>query len=410
MSKLRSALVFLFSIWLVGCSSASTPATTAPLPTMVVEPTVIPTAEATLQPTELVVTEPAEPTAPETSAPITGEGSLLPETLAEIDSFLNSAYGGQPFQGSVLVARNGQVLLRKGVGLADQSAGIPNEPETKFRLGSLTKPFTAVAVLMLYHQGLLDLDDPLCLYLENCPPAWQAITNHYLLVHTSGIVDIVTLDDYASFKTEATTPLQTMARLTDLPLDFVPGEQWMYSNSNYIVLSAIIERVSGQRYEAFVEAHIFAPLGMANSGYDHNNGETAIGYLPDGSTAEYIDMSLPDAAGGLYSTVDDLYRFDRALYTDQLLPTELIELMFTAQATITPNDPYTGYGYGWIIFADPDEPPPGKAVGHNGSIEGFSTAMLRFVEQDAVVIVLGNVEKRNPTLVAQTLAERLLLQ
>lgn len=134
MSRLQLALVFLFSIWFVGCRSASTPATTVPPPTVVVEPTAILTAEATRQPTKLVVTEAAEPTAPETSAPGTSEGTLSPETLAEIDSFLSSAYDGKPFQGTVLVARNGEVLLRKGVGMADHSAGIPNGPVTKFRL------------------------------------------------------------------------------------------------------------------------------------------------------------------------------------------------------------------------------------------------------------------------------------
>jgi CubicO group peptidase (beta-lactamase class C family) len=374
---------------------------------VVVQPTVLSTAEPTPLPTE-PITEPTA--APDISVSAGGESTLSPEMLAEIDSFLNSAYEGEPFQGSVLVARDGEVLLRKGMGMANQSAGIPNGPETKFRLGSLTKPFTAVAVLMLYQQGLLDINDPICLHLETCPPAWQEITIHNLLVHTSGLVDIVTLDDYTLFKTEATTPLQTMARLTDLPLDFVPGERWQYSNSNYIVLSAIIKRASGQSYEAFVEEYIFAPLGMANSGYDHNDGETAIGYLPDGSTAEFIDMSLPDAAGGLYSTVDDLYRFDRALYTDQLLPAALVEQMFTAQTVIAPNTPNVGYGYGWISEDDPDGPPPGKIVAHSGSIEGFSTAMIRFIDLDAVVIVLGNVEKRNPQLIAQTLAEKLLFK
>jgi CubicO group peptidase (beta-lactamase class C family) len=336
--------------------------------------------------------------------------ALSPETIADIDRFLAAAYDGEAFQGAVLVARNGEVLLRQGVGLADQSQGIANGPETKFRLGSLTKPFTAVAVLMLAQRGLLATNDAVCLYVEPCPLAWQAITIHHLLTHTSGIVDVVTLADYALFKTEATRPLQTMARLTELPLHFAPGERWEYSNSNYILLSAILERVSGQRYETFVEEQIFAPLGMVNSGYDHNDGETAIGYLPDGSTAEFIDMSLPDAAGGLYSTIDDLYRFDQALYTEQLLPAGVIEQMFTAHATIAPNDPNTGYGYGWIIFADPDGPPPGKAVGHNGSIEGFSASMMRFVEMKAVVIVLGNVEQRNPNVVARTLAQKLVLE
>lgn len=415
----RFVLFALVLTWFVlamaGCQSGDAPAAAALPPTSTVAPTVEPTAvsvasaaEATPRATERVVTETA--VAPTVAVPVESGDALSTETQAEINGFLAGAYDGESFQGAVLVARNGEVLLRQGVGMADASAGIANGPETKFRLGSLTKPFTAVAVLMLDQQGLLDIHDPICLYLEPCPPAWQAITIHHLLTHTSGIVDVVTLADYAVFKTEATTPLQTMARLTELSLDFAPGKRWEYSNSNYIILSAILERVSGQRYETFVEERIFAPLGMVNSGYDHNEGETATGYLPDGSPAEFIDMSLPDAAGGLYSTVDDLYRFDQALYTEQLLPAGLVEQMFTAHATLAPNDPNTGYGYGWIIFADPDGPPPGKAVGHNGSIEGFSTSMMRFVEIEAVVIVLGNVEKRNPNVVARTLAEKLLFE
>ena len=305
-----AAILFCLVLALVGCSPATAPTTAVPptaVPTAVSEPTV----EPTLEPTA----DPLPPTTePEAPAPAASEDALSPETAAEIDSFLAAAYEGEPFQGAVLVARNGEVLLRKGVGMADQSASIANGPETKFRLGSLTKPFTAVAVLMLYEQGLLDIDEMICQYLVDCPPAWQAIAVHDLLAHTSGIADLTMLPDFPDFKTEPTTPLQTLARFRDLPLEFAPGERWSYSNSNYIVLSAILEQVSGQRYEAFVEEHIFAPLGMVNSGYDHNDGETATGYLPDGSAAEFIDMSLPSGAGGLYSTVDDLYRFDRALY------------------------------------------------------------------------------------------------
>ena len=153
---------------------------------------------------------------------------------------------------------------------------------------------------------------------------------------------------------------------------------------------------------------------MVNSGYesdddDHSDGQTAQGYQLNGDPAAYIDMSVSFAAGALYSTVDDLYRFDRALYADQLLPQELMTLMFTIQAVIDSNNPHIGYGYGWVIVDDPASIPPGKLISHAGSIDGFSSAILRFPDLDAVVIVLGNVEGRDPNLVVRGLVEGLII-
>jgi len=398
---IRLALV----LTLAACSSVSSPpATEAPQSATLAAPAVPSTPVAEPTSSAPTVSSPAPPATTEAST------ALDAETLAAVDDFLASVFDGTPFQGAVLVAQGGDILLREGYGMANRIDGTRNAPDTKFRLGSLTKPITAVSVLMLVEQGLLDLDDAACAYLAACPPAWQAVTIHDLLAHTSGIPEITALPDYPTFKMEATTPAQSLARVADLPLDFAPGERWQYSNSNYIALGAIIEQVSRQSYEAFVQENIFTPLGMTNSGYDHNDGQTAIGYTPDGSSADFIDMTLPHAAGALYSTVDDLYLFDRALYTDALLSAEARERMFTMQAQIAPNDPSVGYGYGWIVLMDAEGLPPGKAFFHNGAIEGFTSAMIRLPDQDAVVISLGNVEGRNPNLVANGIVQQLFVE
>jgi CubicO group peptidase (beta-lactamase class C family) len=355
--------------------------------------------------TEIPAAETPAAVTPEAAATDAGAGD--DKQIAAIEDFLDSVYYGTPFQGAVLVAQGENVLLSRGYGMANRIDGTRNEPDTKFRLGSLTKPFTAVAVLMLVEEGALGLEDAACAYLADCPQTWEEITIHDLLAHTSGIPEITMLPDFPVFKMEATTPSQTLARLSDLPLDFAPGRRWTYSNSNYIALGAIIEQVSGQSYETFVEERIFGPLGMTNSGYDHNDDQTAVGYTPDGSTAEFIDMTLPHAAGALYSTVEDLYRFDRALYTDALLSEAMREHMFAMQAQIVPGDETVGYGYGWIILIDAEEAPPGKVVLHSGAIEGFAAGMMRLVDQDAVVIALGNVEGRNPDTVVDWIAQRL---
>jgi len=374
----------------------------------------------TAVPTVAVPTATTAPRATETPVvstldPATFDPATLdPVTRAAVDDFLTTAYGGEPFQGAVLVARGGEILMRQGLGMADHAAGLANGPDTRFRLGSLTKPFTAIAILKLHAQGKLALDAPICPYLDPCPAAWQPITVHDLLAHTSGIPDFAALPDFAQFKVEATTPAQTIARVANRPLDFAPGSGWQYSNSNYIILGAILEKITGQSYASFIEEQIFAPLGMVNSGYerdddDHSDGQTAQGYQPNGDPAAYIDMSVSFAAGALYSTVDDLFRFDRALYTDQLLPQELMTRMFTIQAVIDSSDPQIGYGYGWVIVDDPAGVPPGKVISHAGTIDGFTSAMLRFPDLDAVVIVLSNVEGRDPNLVVRGLVEQLII-
>ncbi|HEY3474536.1 MAG TPA: serine hydrolase domain-containing protein [Anaerolineales bacterium] len=337
---------------------------------------------------------------PSSSAPQSPPLTSTPpseDTTSQIDKILSLHTEDETFTGAVLVARNGEILLGQGYGWADRENQITNTPQTKYRLGSITKQFTAMAVLILQSWGQLDVQDPICRYLPECPDSWQEITIHHLLSHTSGIPNLTEFPNFKTFKAMPSTPEQTIARFKDKPLDFQPSEKWNYSNSGYVLLGYIIEQVSGQSYEMFLQENIFDPLGMTSTGYDHNDGSLATGYTGVDShwdKPDDIDMTLPYAAGGLYSTVEDLYLWDQALYTEQLVPQESLDLMFTSHAEMTMNG--MGYGYGWFV---------GKlnshlAVSHGGGIDGFITEIRRYIADDATIVILSNRQTTNVPQIA----------
>jgi CubicO group peptidase (beta-lactamase class C family) len=295
------------------------------------------------------------------------------------------AKGG--FSGSVLVAREGEILLRRGYGMANAEHEVANTPETKFRIGSVTKQFTAAAILILQEQGKLDVHRPIKSYLSDCTEAWDTITVQNLLTHTSGIPDYTRLPGRERRIRDPATPDALIALFRDRPLEFKPGLRFAYSNSGYAVLGRIIERVSGKTYAEFLSEQIFNPLGMTDSGYDDARTVLkgrAAGYARRSSTlqnAAYLDMTNPFSAGGLYSTVDDLLKWDRALTANRLVSNESQLAMFT---------PYLqNYGYGWRVAFTFDRP----MVAHAGSINGFSSHIRRYPAEDRVcIIVLSNVE------------------
>jgi len=276
--------------------------------------------------------------------------TLTPEDLSsKLDHMMGALAEEDSFTGAVLVARNGEILLSQAYGWADREKRLPNTPQTKFRIGSVTKQFTAMAVLLLQAQGRLNVHEHVCTYIPECPAAWQEITIHHFLTHTSGIPNFTSFLDYGKLKARHSTPEQTIARFKDKPLDFQPGEKYRYSNSGYIVLGYIIEQASGQPYELYLQQHIFEPLQMTSSGYDHNDGSLATGYTGAKSRwkkADTIDMSIPFAAGALFSTLEDLYRWDQALYTDQFASQESLDLMFNPHVKIGGDE---SYGYGWVF-------------------------------------------------------------
>jgi CubicO group peptidase (beta-lactamase class C family) len=329
-----------------------------------------------------------------TPAPSTTQTDVPPtlteppyDPAAEIDAYLSLLTENDDFSGTVLVAREGQVLLSKGYGFADREAGIPNTPQTKFRIGSITKQFTAIAILLLQDRGDLDTKSYTCQYIPDCPEAWEKITIHRLLTHTAGLPDFTELPGYFETQGEPVTPLEMINRFKNEPLEFQPGEEWGYSNSGYTVLGYIIEEVSGQSYADFIQENIYQPLGMVNSGFDHNQDVIARGYKGRGGNweeADYIDASVPYAAGALYSTVEDMYRWDQALYTEALVPQELLYRMFTPFA----DTPIGGYGYGWFITEKYHRP----VILHGGGGDGFVAKIERYPEDGVTVIIQCNRE------------------
>ncbi len=334
------------------------------------------------------------------AAPAPSAPSLLPSVLpmaattaatgATIDAYMRDLTEQGLFSGAILVARDDTILISQGYGMANAEEGIPNTPETRFRLASLTKSFTAVSILLLQARGQLTINDPICSYLPDCPQAWQPVTVRHLLSHTSGIPSYTDFFDYAQTEMLPTTPEELVARFRDLPLTSVPGEQYYYSNSGYVLLGIIIERVSGQTYEDFLRANIFEPLQMTSTGYDHNENAIqgqANGYAAPGQPAPFLHASTLHAAGSLYSSAEDMYRWDQVLSTEYLIPADLIAEM----AVPVQYD----YGYGWKI---------GTTIGHRklwhtGYINGFSNYIARYPDERVFVIVLSNLEiSPSPTI------------
>ena len=314
----------------------------------------------------------------------------------KIDQLLSKYQEYGQFNGSALVALDGKVILKKGYGYANMEWKIPNQANTKHRLGSITKQFTAVLILQLANQGKVDLQANLSTYLPDYPKdAGGKITIHQLLTHTAGVPNYTSFPDF--FATKSRNPHnieELVAIFSELPLDFAPGAQFAYSNSGYVLLGVIIEKVTGKTYEAALKEMIFDPLGMTNTGYDHHGQiieNRASGYEKAGSAyvnADYIDMSIPYAAGSMYSTVEDLLRWDQALYTDKVLPKKYMDLMFTPHVEAFGMH----YGYGWSVGKVPlgETGKEQDIITHGGGINGFNTLISRLTANKELIILLNN--------------------
>ena len=302
-----------------------------------------------------------------------------------------SRYAGsvdENFSGAVLAAKGDTILMSRGFGKADIEKNMQNTPNTVFRIASLTKQFTAASILILEQEGKLKTGDTVSKYIPDYPHG-DKITLHSLLTHTSGIAEHTGPELFRAENQHDYSPAELIALFKDKPMMFEPGEQYKYCNSNYVLLGYIIESVSGLEYKDFIKEKIFTPLGMDNSKYGGNypGDNEAQGYRADPKglkKAVYLDMSIPYSAGGLCSTVEDLYKWDRSLYTNKLLSDESIEKMFT------PFSKGIMYGYGWRIL------PEGK-MSHRGGIHGFSSKIYRDTSEEIVIIMLSNIEGQSLT-------------
>jgi CubicO group peptidase (beta-lactamase class C family) len=323
---------------------------------------------------------------------------LAQDTTSRMEQLVQSYVGDKHFMGSVLVAEGDHTLLNKGYGSANLEWDVPNSPSTKFRIGSMTKQFTAAAILLLEERGKLKTGDPVKKYITDAPAAWDKVTINNLLTHTSGIPSFTSFPDYRSTEAISTTPETLVARFRDKPLEFQPGEKWEYSNSGYVLLGYLIEKISGQSYKDFIQQNFFKPLGMNDSGYDSNSAiivHRATGYTPTPNgpaQAAYIDMTIPFSAGALYSTTEDLLRWERALFAGKVLSAESLKKMTTP----VKND----YGYGVFVHGAKNGY---TVIEHGGGIEGFNTQMSYCPDDKLAVIVLGNLNGSAPSEIAQKL-------
>ncbi len=316
-----------------------------------------------------------------------------------MDRIVQSYVTSRNFMGSVLVARGSEALLSKGYGSADLEWAIPNSPDTKFRLGSVTKQFTAACILLLEERGKLSVNDPVKKYMPDAPAAWDKVTIFNLLTHTSGIPNFTSFPDYAKLEPFATTPAELVARFRDKPLDFPPGESWNYSNSGYVLLTYLIEKIAGDTYANFLNENILTPLGMKDTGVDSNSAviwHRASGYARNGARIEnagFVNMTIPQGAGALYSTTEDLLKWEQGLFGGKVLKPESLAKMTT---------PFkSDYAFGLTVHTASGR----KVIEHGGGIEGFSTALAYYPQGKVTVVVLENVTgAASPEEIASKLA------
>ena len=311
------------------------------------------------------------------------------EITAKVDEYMKSAVEVERFSGSILIARDGQAIVSKSYGMANVELDVPNTPKTVFRLASLTKQFTATAIMMLQERGKLNVNDPFCKYLTDCPEVWQPITIRHLLTMTSGLPRL-TGPELGPLRGLPATWEQWLVAIKKKPLDSVPGEKFKYANAGYTLLGFIIERVSGKSYGEFLQENIFTPLGMKQTGHEDplriiKNRATGYRQLPGDpiTNVPYAEMIGLYAAGGIYSTTEDLLKWDQALYTDKLLSRKSIDEMFTPFKDMYPGK---SYAYGWWTSQKFGR----QEIAHGGNLAGFITYIARYPSERVTVIVLSN--------------------
>lgn len=318
--------------------------------------------------------------------------AVFSQTDTKIDNLLNTYHQYGQFNGTVLVVKAGKIVHKRGYGMANMEWDIPNQPETKFRIGSVTKQFTATLIMQLVEEGKVKLDAKMTEYLKDYrKDTGDKVTIHQLLNHTSGIPSYT---NGKFFREDSRDPYSVddfVKKFSSGDLEFEPGSKFAYNNSGYFLLGAIVEKVTGKTYAEVLTERILKPLGMNDTGYDTHGPllkKRARGYqkTPGGfENAPYLDMGLPYAAGSMYSTIDDLYKWDRSLYGTKILSEKSKELMFK------PGLSNYGYGYDIREIEIGKTGKKTKVISHGGGINGFNCLFTRLVDQDSLIVVLDNV-------------------
>lgn len=314
----------------------------------------------------------------------------------KIEALVNFYSDQQLFNGSILVAEKGNVIYKKAAGMANMEWNVPNTTQTKFRVGSITKQFTSMLIMQLVNEGKIDLHKPITTYLTNYrKETGDSITVHHLLTHSSGLPNYTDNDKFFRNDSKLHFSVSDFIRLyCSGDLEFKPGSRFNYSNSGYFILGAIIEAVTKKSYNDVLEERILNVVGMKNTGYDFSQKiipNRASGYeskLDGYANAEYLDMGLPYAAGSLYSTVEDLFLWNKALYTEKLLPDSLKKIMLSGYVDAGGD----AAAYGWFVrnFPSKDTTKKIEMIWHNGGINGFLSELARFPNEQNFIAILDN--------------------
>jgi D-alanyl-D-alanine carboxypeptidase len=316
------------------------------------------------------------------------------------DSYVKALAPAKHFSGIIVAERDGKTLIEKSYGWAVEEWRIPNTSDTEFEIASLSKQFTAAAILQLVDTGKLNVEDSVSKYYVESPPSWRGMTIHHLLTHTSGLPE----DEWENFfkgKCAPYTTAEQVKTFRDRPLGFPPGSAWKYRNTEYYLLAYIIEKISGEAYPAYLAHHILEPLGMTRSGFATMTAivpKMAEGYSQDGDRRvrrEYFDRSMETGAGGIYTTGEDLLKWNKALDAPGILSAHSLGLMFTAH-------PPGNYGYGWFV-----ETSPRRKEYHEGGDPGFAAFEARYPDQRVVIIVLANDDDSPVRDIANAIAKHL---
>jgi CubicO group peptidase (beta-lactamase class C family) len=337
--------------------------------------------------------------------PAVTAGARTPAMAERLDEYLTARTEMGGFSGAVLVAKGDQVLFRKGYGYADVDRRIPYTPESQHMIASISKMFLALLALDLRDRGRLRLDDSVCKWVDNCPPAWEPVTIDHLIHHTSGIPDYeeklgLGSDKYMQVMTHVDSTAKTVENAKSLPLDFKPGEKFHYSNTAYNLLGYIVERAAGRPFEELLVETILKPAGLKSTGVLGRRGPTRLAYgytygelgwektiggvsLVDGHMRRVarLPVTPPTGDGGMYSTVDDLFRWSRVMDGSRLVPASRAAEVFTPKLD--------GYGFGWFV----DEAFGRKRLQHTGGFPGYVSVLIKFPADGITIVIFANSDR-----------------
>ncbi len=339
---------------------------------------------------------------------LSGIGYTQKNLEKKLDSLLEAKFKPNRPGAVAMIAKDGKIIYQKAYGSANLELDIPMSTYHVFKIGSITKQFTAVSILMLLEQGKLTLEDDITMYLPDYPTHGQKITIHNLLTHTSGIKNYTAMQTLGSITKKDLTPKQLINFFKNEPVNFNPGEQYKYNNSGYVILGYIIESITKQSYQSFVEQHIFNPLHMSSSYYGSskriikNRASGYHGKKSDYINAFYLSLTLPYSAGSLMSSTEDLLKWQNALKNNVLLKEATKEKAFT-NYKLKNNTPIN-YGYGWGIKHINNL----KTFEHGGSIPGFKSMAIYVPNIDTYIVILTNCDCNSPTKITSNIAEEVI--